>query len=132
MSWMPDDDDQPPQEYMSYNGMGRNPMLWVIPYMFGIGILCISVLPALLCGLAFGGAGWLVALIGVPLALFARNMCSTDDKALDVLKLEVFWAFKKMTSGSIKYSGGAFIIMPITYTRKRRNVECSLKAPVCR
>lgn len=131
MSRLPTDDELPPEQYCSYNGMGRVPMIWGIPYMVGLGIMCLSLLPAMMLGMYVGGAGWLFSFVGVPLALFAKSICSTDDRALAVFAQEAKWALIKKMGGNAKYNGGAFLVTPTNYTRKRSNVKCCLEAAIC-
>jgi type IV secretion system protein VirB3 len=123
-------DEQPPIEYISYNGLGRSPMIWGIPYMVGLAIMCFSLLGGLLLGTFVGGLGWLFALIGVPIALFVKMLCTNDDKAIQILMLEVKWSILKALSGNAKYHGGTMAIAPITYGRKFKNVKRYFKKTV--
>jgi type IV secretion system protein VirB3 len=127
-----EDDDQQPNAYMSYNGLGRTPMLWGIPYMAGLTIMCLSLLPAMFLGIFISGAGWLFALIGVPLVIFAKSMCSTDDKALLILSKEIKWALLKSMGGNARLYGGAFMIAPTSYTRKTSDVTRGIEASIRR
>ena len=124
------EDERPPLEYMSFNGFGRSPMVYGVPYMFGLFILCASLLPALALGTFVHGAGWLFALLALPLVFFARNMCLTDDKALEILGKEIKWALIKRMGGNARLYGGTFTMSPVSYGRKKINVERSIKASV--
>jgi type IV secretion system protein VirB3 len=124
------DEEHPPQEYMSFNGMGRSPMLWGIPYMAGLMIVSLSLLPAMALGTYVHGMGWSFALIAVPLLIFARSMCSTDDKALEMLGKELKWALIKAMSGNAKYHGGTLTLTPTSYGRKKVNVERNFAAAI--
>lgn len=123
-------DEQPPEEYISYNGLGRSPMIWGIPYMVGLAIMCLSLLGGLLLGTFVGGLGWLFALIGVPIALSVKMLCANDDKAIQILMLEVKWSILKALSGNAKYHGGTMAIAPTTYGRKLKNVKRYFKKTV--
>ena len=116
-------DEQPPIEYVSYNGLGRSPMIWGIPYMAGLGIMCVSLLGGMMLGTFVGGLGWLFALVGIPLALFAKVLCTNDDKAIQILILEVKWSLVRALSGNPKFHGGTLAIAPTTYGRKLKNVK---------
>ena len=116
-------DEHPPVEYISYNGLGRSPMIWGIPFMAGLAIMCLSLLGGLLLGTFIGGLGWLFALIGVPIALFVKMLCTNDDKAIQILILEIKWSILKTLSGNAKYHGGTMTIAPTTYGRKQKNVK---------
>ncbi|HHW4679522.1 MAG TPA: VirB3 family type IV secretion system protein [Xylella sp.] len=129
---MPDamTEEQPPEEYISYNGLGRSPMIWGIPYMAGLTIMSVSLLGGLLLGTFVGGMGWLFSLIGVPMALFVKIICTNDDKAIQILKLEVKWSMLKVISGNARYHGGTMTMAPITYGRKLKNVKRYFKKTV--
>ncbi len=116
-------DEQPPIEYISYNGLGRSPMIWGIPYMAGLAIMCISLLGGLLLGTFVGGLGWLFALIGVPIALFFKMLCTNDDKAIQILMLEAKWTIIRAISGNTKFHGGTMAIAPTSYGRKLKHVK---------
>lgn len=116
-------DEQPPKEYVSYNGLARRPMLWGIPYMAGLAIMCISLLGGLFLGTFVGGAGWLFVLCGIPIALFVKSLCQNDDRAIDILLLEIKWILIKKFSGNAKFYGGTLTIAPTTYGRKPKHVK---------
>lgn len=118
------EEEQPPVEYISYNGLGRSPMFWGIPYMAGLALMSFSVLGGLMLGTFVGGLGWLFTPgVGIPLALFAKMICATDDKAIELLLLEVKWTLIKLFSGNAKYHGGTLTIAPTTYGRKLRDIK---------
>ena len=116
-------DEQPPEEYVSYNGLGRRPMIWGIPYMAGMAIMCVSLLGGLFLGTFIGGLGWLFVLLGVPLALFVKGVCQNDDRAIDILLIELKWMAIKKFSGNSAYYGGTLTIAPTTYGRKKKDVK---------
>lgn len=116
-------DEQPPVEYVSYNGLGRSPGIWGVPYMAGLGIMCVSLLGGLLLGTFVGPAGWLFVLIGVPIVLFVKMICTNDDKAVGILFLEAKWVLIKAVSGNAKYHGGTMTIAPTTYGRRLKDAK---------
>ena len=87
-------------EYISYNGLGRNPCIWGIPYMVGLAILCVSLMSAMVLGMTVGPAGWALALIGLPIAWFVKSICETDDKAVDIVLIEAKWVLIKLMRGN--------------------------------
>lgn len=116
-------EEQPPTEYISYNGLGRSPMIWGIPYMAGLVIMCVSLMGGMLLGTFVGPAGWLFALVGVPIGLFIKVICTNDDKAVQILMLEIKWTAIRVLTGSAKYYGGTLAIVPTTYGRRYRNAK---------
>lgn len=117
------EDHQAPTEYISYNGLGRSPTIWGIPYMAGLFIVSGSMLGGLTLGTFIGGAGWLFALIGVPVLLFIKSLCTNDDKAVQILMLEVKWTLIRLMTQNGKYYGGTLAIVPTTYGRRYKNVK---------
>lgn len=126
------EEEQPPIEYVSYNGLGRKPMIWGIPYMVGLAILSVSLMGGLVLGTFVGNAGWLFSLIGIPLALFIKIICTNDDKAVDILLLETKWTIIKFIFGNSKYHGGTLTIAPISYGRKLKHVKRYFEKTICR
>jgi type IV secretion system protein VirB3 len=122
--------EKEPVQYMSMNGFGRTPMLWGVPYMAGLGIVCASLLPAMVLGTYVHASGWLFVLIALPLLLFAKEMCRLDDKALQVLAKEVKWSLIRLMGGNTSYYDGMFTISPISYGRKQTNVERGIEASI--
>lgn len=116
-------EEQPPIEYVSYNGLGRSPMIWGIPYMAGLAIMCVSLFGGMLLGVFVSEAGWLFALVGVPIALFVKELCTNDDKAVEILMLEIKWTLIRIITSSSKFYGGTLAIVPTTYGRRYRNVK---------
>jgi type IV secretion system protein VirB3 len=116
--------------YMSYNGLGRSPAIWGVPYMFGMFIICASLLPALFLGTFVHGSGWAFALIAIPLLIFAKSLCETDDRAINILMKEIKWAILKMMGGNSRLYNGMFTIAPMSYGRKLFNVKRGITTPV--
>lgn len=116
-------EEQPPVQYISYNGLARRPMIWGIPYMAGLAIMCVSLLGGMMMGTFVHKIGWLFVLIGIPIALFCKSLCETDDRAIDILLIEIKWVLIKLISGNAKYYGGTLTIAPTTYGRKQKNVK---------
>ena len=113
----------PKTEYVSYNGLGRSPVIWGIPYMVMLFVGSFGLLFGMLCGLKFGPLGWLFGLIVVPILIFIKMISATDDKAIDILMIELKWAIRKFFRGNSEYYGGTLTITPTTYGRKIKNVK---------
>lgn len=115
--------EQPPTQYVSYNGLGRNPSVWGIPYMAGLAILCVSLMGGMLLGTLVMPAGWLFALIGLPIAWFVKLICTNDDKAVGIVFFEAKWVLIKVMSGNAKYHGKTMAIAPTTYGRRLKDAQ---------
>ena len=98
-------------------------MIWGIPYMAGLAIMCLSLLGGLLLGTFVGSVGWFFALIAVPIALFVRSISETDDKAIRVLMIELKWSILKKMGGNGQFHGNTLAIAPISYGRKISHVK---------
>ncbi|MDM0029124.1 VirB3 family type IV secretion system protein [Variovorax saccharolyticus] len=115
--------EEPPAEYISYNGLGRNPSVWGIPYMAGLALLSVSMLGGMVLGLWVGPVGWSFALIGVPIGWFIKTICTNDDHAIGIVVLEAKWVLIKLACGNAKYHGQTMAIAPTTYGRRLKNVQ---------
>jgi type IV secretion system protein VirB3 len=133
MNQIIDDGEQPPAVYKSFNGLGRPPMTWGVPYMAGLFIMCASMLPGLFLGVFIHPAGWLFTpVVGIPLVIYVRILCETDTQALRILRVEIKWAILKRMGGNSQFYGGTFGIAPMSYGRKRINVERGITAAIRR
>lgn len=114
-----------PQEYMSFNGLGRKAMIPVlgIPYMAALALSCIFMLGGVVLGFIFGPAGMLFALVALPVGFFIRLLCETDDRAIEILLLEVKWAVLKLIGGTARFVGGTLAVGPMKYGRRLRDVK---------
>lgn len=121
-------EETPPVEYISYNGMGRSPMIWGVPYMFALFFGAGSLLAGMLCGLAFGPGGFLLTLVAIPVLLYVRGISSNDDQAINILLIELKWTVIKLMSGNSKYYGGTLTITPSNYGRRASSVKRYFKA----
>jgi type IV secretion system protein VirB3 len=128
-----EEEGQPPKEYMSYIGFGRSPKVWGVPYMAGLFIMCISLLPGLFLGVFIHAVGWLFApMVGIPLVLYVKVLCETDDQALRILRLELKWTILKKMGGNSDLYGGTLTMAPTSYGRKLSNVQHGIKAAIRR
>ncbi|MDQ1817819.1 VirB3 family type IV secretion system protein [Massilia sp. CCM 9210] len=129
---MEPDEEIEPEIYISYNGLGRSPVIWGVPYMFILFVGSGALLAGMMCGLFFGPLGWLVGLVAVPVLIFVRIISENDDKAVNILLIEIKWVLRKKFSGSAKYFGGTTAIAPITYGRRRKDVKQYFKEHIGR
>ncbi len=116
-------EEREPVEYISYNGMGRSPMIWGIPYMAGLAVVCVSLIGGMALGTFVTPSGWLFSLLGVPVLIFFKVICENDDKAIVILGLEAKWRIVSMMGGNSKWYGGTTTFAPTTYGRKLKNVK---------
>ena len=116
-------DGQEPVQYISYNGMGRSPMLWGIPYMAGLAVVCGFLIGGMLLGTFVAPSGWFFSLLGIPILIFFKVICETDDKAIRILFLEAKWRVISLMGGNAKWHGGTTTFAPTSYGRKLKHVK---------
>lgn len=114
--------------YLTYNGLARSAMPFGIPYMVLMSILSLSGMGSMLAGNYFGPTGWLAGLLGLPILAFIKTISMTDDKAMHILKLELFWFMRKFFFGNTQFFGGAMLIAPASYKRKYQDVKRAFEA----
>jgi len=93
--------DQPYQKpvYPSYNGLARTALIGgalpLVPtILVGIG----AVLGALVLQAVIGPAGLLFVLLVIPVLLFLKFICETDDKAMTILWMEIKCHFSRVNA----------------------------------
>lgn len=98
--------------YSSYAGLGRVAMIWGIPLMAALIVFAVTVMAALAGAMLFGPGGFLLAVPGVPVLIFLRQTCATDDQALRILALEVV-CFVQRTNARL--FGNTYTLAPMKY-----------------
>ena len=115
--------DYQPKEYLSYNALSRRPMVWGVPYMAGLFITCVFLLGGVLLGTLYGPVGWLFTLIAIPVIYAVKMASIQDDRALEIILLQVKWSINKALGGNAHYYNGLLTIAPINYGRKQRYIK---------
>jgi len=98
--------------YSSYAGLGRVAMIWGIPLMAALIVFALSVIAALLGAFLFGPGGFCLAVPGVPVLIFFREICATDDQALRVLAFEVMCFVSRANA---RFFGNTYTLGPMKY-----------------
>jgi type IV secretion system protein VirB3 len=88
-------------------------MIAGVPLLPAIFIFAFFVLGSLVLAALFGIAGLLFFLPAIPIFLFMRSMCETDDQALRIIGLELFWFMHRLRSHVPK----TLTFTPIKYGR---------------
>lgn len=83
------------REFSSYNGFDRTVMFAGVPLLWAIALLALSVLIMFVGFALFDIMGFLFAFLMLPVYLFLKTINQTDDKALDILMLEIKFRFKR-------------------------------------
>lgn len=118
-----DEEEKPVQEYMSFNGLNRNAMVWGVPFMPLLFIGSTVVLATVISAIKFGPPAGFFLLILIPIFAFLKLISITDDHAIDILVQEIYWVILKLVSGNAKFFGGTLTFSPIKYGRRSENVK---------
>jgi type IV secretion system protein VirB3 len=89
-------------KYPGFNGLGRTPSVWGVPYMPALVVFACSIFVGLLCAALVGPGGLLFFFMGFPVLLFFKYICETDDQGLRIMWLELrcrtyWWRLRLVT-----------------------------------
>ena len=84
----------------------------------------------MLLGVFVSPAGWLFATLGIPILLFVKSQCATDDKAMHILCIEMLWFMHKLRKGNAASYGGTLTLCPISNGRKYKHVKHYFKKAI--
>lgn len=76
---------------------------------------CLSLIVAVICTMFVGAGGMLFGAIGIPILLYLKTICETDDQAARITALELWCHISKRNA---HYFGGAYTLSPIQYGRR--------------
>ncbi|WP_346825074.1 VirB3 family type IV secretion system protein (plasmid) [Ralstonia solanacearum] len=99
-------------KYSAYAGLGRVASWRGIPLMALLIIAGTFAFIALVAGALMGPGGLLLGGLAIPILLFIRRMCETDDQALRILWLEVLCVLRRR---SWRMFGRTLTLAPIRY-----------------
>lgn len=108
------------REFSSYNGLDRTALFMGIPLLPAIGLLTMSVFVMFIGLIFFGIVGFLFILLLTPFAFFLRSITYNDDKALEMLALELRYRSKRK---AFEEFGNTLTYMPERYLRYKETNE---------
>lgn len=104
--------------YPSYNGLGRTALIaGVLPLIPTIIVGVIAVLGALVLQGVMGPAGLLFVLLAIPVLLFLKSICETDDQAMGMLSKEIMCWFQTKTGNGHLWNN-TYTLTPVKYGRQ--------------
>jgi type IV secretion system protein VirB3 len=116
-------------KFPGYNGLGRTPSVWGVPYMPALVLFVCAIFVALACAAFVGPGGLLFFFMGGPVLLFFKHICETDDQGLRIMWLELrcriyWWSLRLVTFARIGYVkqfdfGDTATLGPLRYGRHR-------------
>ncbi|MEB2558776.1 VirB3 family type IV secretion system protein [Burkholderia cenocepacia] len=100
--------------YPSYAGLNRVAMIGRVPMFPALIIGCTSLFASMIGGFVLGPGGLLIGSAGVPIFLFLRHVCVTDDQALRLFWLEFrCWLDRRR----VAVFGKTYTLAPMRYGR---------------
>ena len=106
--------------YPSYAGLGRTAMIWGVPLIPTLFVFAVAVFAALLGAATMGPGGLLFAVPSIPVFMFFKRICATDDQALRILWLE-FLCF--LDRSLARCFGNTYTLAPMQYGRRLANYK---------
>ncbi|WP_455289950.1 VirB3 family type IV secretion system protein [Cupriavidus necator] len=100
--------------YSAYAGLGRTATFKGVPLIPGLFVFCASVVAAVVGAAFLGAGGLLFALPGIPVVLFFKHLCATDDQALCMVTLEVLCVLDRRNA---RCFGNTYTLSPMRYGR---------------
>lgn len=113
-------------QYSSYNGLSRVPMIRGVPLLAGVVILLICLVVGFAGALMFGIGGILFAGIGIPIFFYIKKISETDDQALRITFLEL-WC--RLTRRGSRHYGNTYTLSPMQYGRRNHVYKRYFKLP---
>lgn len=98
--------------FSSYAGLGRVAMVYGIPLMPALIVVSLAVMAGMIGGSLFGPGGFCFAVPAIPVLMFFRKLCATDDQALRVLGFEVMCFLGRSNA---RLFGGTYTLAPLKY-----------------
>lgn len=108
------------KEYSSYNGLDRTVLFFGIPLLWAMLLLVLSVITMFIGMFFFKIVGILFVAVWLPIGIFLRMISQTDDKALDILKLEMKYRMKRKGYDEL---GQTLSFFPERYLRYKKTIE---------
>lgn len=110
------------REFSSFNGLDRTVQYFGIPLTPLMILLVIAVLIMFIGMAIFSIGGFLFILVVVPLGLMLRSITMNDDKALEILTLEMKFRAKRV---AYDLMGNTLTFVPERYLRRKEVYEQS-------
>lgn len=112
------------RQFPSYNGLDRVIMFMGVPLIPAVLIFLLLLLVSLIAQKMLGLIGLAFMMLGLPIFLFLKQICETDDRALNMLTLEMLFRFKRRYYQEF---GNTLTYLPTKYLRNGKYIQQVLK-----
>lgn len=112
------------RQFPSYNGLDRVIMFMGVPLIPAILIFLLLLLVSLVAQKILGIIGLAFMMLGLPIFLFLKQICETDDRALNMLALEMLFRFKRRYYQEF---GNTLTYLQTNYLRNGKYIQQVLK-----
>ncbi|EJH9638654.1 TPA: VirB3 family type IV secretion system protein [Burkholderia cepacia ATCC 25416] len=113
--------------YPSYAGLNRTAMQWGIPLLPGLAVFVASMFFSLAGAAFMGPGGFVLGLPGVPIIMYFKHVCATDDQALRITWFELMCVLRRKNASLF---GKTYTLAPMRYGRSYRQIREQLARPL--
>ncbi|OXJ06710.1 VirB3 family type IV secretion system protein [Burkholderia sp. HI2500] len=113
--------------YPSYAGLNRTAMQWGIPLLPGLVVFVVSIFTSLIGAAFMGPGGFVLGLPGVPILMYFKRVCATDDQALRITWFELICVLRRKNASLF---GKTYTLAPMRYGRSYRQIREQLARPL--
>ena len=112
------------RSYPSYNGLDRVVMIFGVPLIPATLMFVVLLFVALFAQKLLGLIGVAFLALGLPIFLFLKQISETDDRAMEMLMLEMVFRFKRKYYQEF---GNTLTYLPNKYLRNGKYIQQVLK-----
>lgn len=106
--------------FSSYNGLDRVVMVFGVPLVPAVIVLMILMFGSLIAQKILGLIGFAFVALGLPIFLFLRSISETDDRAMNILALEMLFRLKRKYYQEF---GNTLTYVPMKYLRNGEYIQ---------
>lgn len=112
------------REFSSYNGLDRVVMIAGVPLVPAVLLIVATLILSLIAQKLLGLIGFAFLALALPIFLFLKHISETDDKAMNILALEMMFRLKRRYYSEF---GNTLTYLPVKYLRNGKYIQQILK-----